>query len=172
MRLLTTTFRAVKSPNLNLNLNPSPKPNPLIPPLASESSAIAESKSKQKAWCVYLILSTNAPIKTYVGVTNNFSRRLKQHNGELSGGAKASRAGRPWVCACLIQGFNDQSEACEFESKWKMVSRKLPRKKKNEEADADGCSLALLQHRQTALKKVTCSLDCSHLEIEWQMSTS
>ncbi|KAH7510890.1 hypothetical protein FEM48_ZijujUnG0074200 [Ziziphus jujuba var. spinosa] len=26
---------------------------------------------------------------------------LKQHNGELKGGAKASRAGRPWICACL-----------------------------------------------------------------------
>ncbi|GMI73901.1 hypothetical protein like AT5G43210 [Hibiscus trionum] len=165
MRLLTTTFRAVKSPNPI----PNPKPNPLIPPpSSSESSAVA--KSKQKAWCVYLILSTNAPIKTYVGVTNNFSRRLKQHNGELSGGAKASRAGRPWVCACLIRGFDNQSEACEFESKWKMVSRKLPRKKRDKEAD--DCSLTLLQHRQTALNKVKGLLDCSHLEIEWQMSTS
>lgn len=35
---------------------------------------------------------------------------LKQHNGELKGGAKASRAGRPWVCACLIRGFYGQSE--------------------------------------------------------------
>lgn len=60
--------------------------------------------------------------------------------------------------------------ACEFEFKWKMVSRKLPRKKKNKEAD--DCSLTLLQHRQTALNKVKGMLDCSHLEIEWQMSTS
>ncbi|KAL8098343.1 hypothetical protein AgCh_031197 [Apium graveolens] len=35
---------------------------------------------------------------------------LKQHNGELKGGAKASRAGRPWVCACLVQGFMDKSK--------------------------------------------------------------
>lgn len=35
---------------------------------------------------------------------------LKQHNGELKGGAKASRAGRPWICACLICGFRDKSE--------------------------------------------------------------
>ncbi|PPR96666.1 hypothetical protein GOBAR_AA24000 [Gossypium barbadense] len=97
-------------------------------------------------------------------------RGLKQHNGELSGGAKASRAGRPWVCACVVRGFHDQSEACEFEFKWKMVSRKLPRKKKNKEAD--DCSLTLLQHRQTALNKVKGMLDCSHLEVEWQMSTS
>lgn len=35
---------------------------------------------------------------------------LKQHNGELKGGAKASRAGRPWICACIICGFTDRSE--------------------------------------------------------------
>nr|GEZ49353.1 structure-specific endonuclease subunit slx1 [Tanacetum cinerariifolium] len=62
---------------------------------------------------VYLILSTNPPIKTYVGVTNNFSRRLKQHNGELKGGAKASQAGRPWICACIIHGFETKSEVLQ-----------------------------------------------------------
>ncbi|KAH1108313.1 hypothetical protein J1N35_012081 [Gossypium stocksii] len=170
MRLLTSTFRSVKHPIPIPIPIPDPKPNIVKPLLPSESSAVAKSKSELKAWCVYLILSTNSPIKTYVGVTNNFSRRLKQHNGELSGGAKASRAGRPWVCACIVRGFNDQSEACEFEFKWKMASRKLPRKKKNKEAD--DCSLTLLQHRQTALNKVKGILDCSHLEIEWQMSTS
>lgn len=35
---------------------------------------------------------------------------LKQHNGEIKGGAKASRAGRPWICACIIQGFKDRNE--------------------------------------------------------------
>lgn len=35
---------------------------------------------------------------------------LKQHNGELKGGAKASQAGRPWICACLIRGFESKSE--------------------------------------------------------------
>ncbi|KAL1290687.1 structure-specific endonuclease subunit slx1 [Arachis ipaensis] len=53
---------------------------------------------------------------------------LKQHNGDLKAGAKASRAGRPWICACLICGFADRSEACAFESKWKDLSRKSPRK--------------------------------------------
>lgn len=39
-----------------------------------------------------------------------FFYRLKQHNGKLKGGAKASRAGKPWTCACIVQGFKDQSE--------------------------------------------------------------
>ena len=39
---------------------------------------------------------------------------MKQHNGELKGGAKASSAGRPWICACLIHGFKGQSEGILF----------------------------------------------------------
>ncbi|XLU49319.1 hypothetical protein S245_044133, partial [Arachis hypogaea] len=35
---------------------------------------------------------------------------LKQHNGDLKAGAKASRAGRPWICTCLICGFADRGE--------------------------------------------------------------
>ncbi|KAJ0975614.1 hypothetical protein J5N97_017579 [Dioscorea zingiberensis] len=35
------------------------------------------------------------------------SLSLKQHNGELKGGAKASSAGRPWTLACIIRGFRN-----------------------------------------------------------------
>ncbi|CAK7330980.1 unnamed protein product [Dovyalis caffra] len=81
---------------------------------------------------------------------------LKQHNGELKGGAKASRAGRPWICACIIHGFNDQSEACEFESKWKSFSKTLPRKRidGDQMKQSSQDSHRLLQHRKTALDRV------------------
>jgi len=36
--------------------------------------------------------------------------RLRQHNGELKGGAKAASAGRPWHLACLVEGFANISE--------------------------------------------------------------
>ncbi|RVW19735.1 hypothetical protein CK203_114451 [Vitis vinifera] len=119
--------------------------------------------------------------------------RLKQHNGELKGGAKASRTGRPWVCACIIQGFKDKSEgtphttelnsslvsisdvsvtACQFESKWKSFSRKLPRKRNDTVRQVDNDSLLLLQHRQAALNRVKGSLVCDHLEINWQLNPS
>ncbi|KAJ4836657.1 hypothetical protein Tsubulata_041988 [Turnera subulata] len=164
MRLLSETFRSIKPPK------PKPKPQANA---SKSSQAQPSSNSKLRSWCVYLILSTNTPIKTYVGVTNNFSRRLKQHNGELKGGAKASRAGRPWVCACLIRGFDDRSEASQFESKWKSVSRKLPRKKKAEDSmkHTSDCSLPLLQHRQMALDKVKGSFDFSRLEIDWPLNS-
>ncbi|KAK8955095.1 hypothetical protein KSP39_PZI002760 [Platanthera zijinensis] len=92
-------------------------------------------------------------------------RRLKQHNGELKGGAKASSAGRPWSLACLIQGFKDRSEACRFESKWKSLSRKLSRKKNKE---CSSTSL-LLQHREAALSQARAAFACSYLRIEWQL---
>ncbi|XP_054814486.1 structure-specific endonuclease subunit slx1 isoform X2 [Prosopis cineraria] len=101
--------------------------------------------------------------------TGNLIRiSLKQHNGEIKGGAKASRAGRPWICACVICGFTDRSEACVFESKWKAFSRRVPQKKQNKQIE--DASLALLQRRQEALNRVKRSLDCNHLEINWHLN--
>ncbi|XP_057976810.1 structure-specific endonuclease subunit SLX1 isoform X2 [Malania oleifera] len=151
VRMLSRAFRSIKPHN------PNPKPpksslsqlqssSPFAPSASPSSARTSQSRSASKSWSVYLILCTNAPIKTYVGVTTNFSRRLKEHNGELKGGAKASRAGRPWICACIIQGFKDQSEACSFESKWKNVSKKLPRKRSDKTVKQVDNGSLVLQH--------------------------
>ncbi|ERN14504.1 hypothetical protein AMTRI_Chr01g104840 [Amborella trichopoda] len=141
------------------------KPNTHLLNLASSSKA-------QSKWCVYLIISSDLS-KTYVGVTVNFDKRLKQHNGELRGGAKASRAGRPWARVCTIEGFIDRSEACQFESKWKTISRKLPRKRNhaNEGEQSDLHFIPVVKHRETALDRVRKSVDCSHLNIYWNLDT-
>ncbi|KAL8542212.1 hypothetical protein ACS0TY_003176 [Phlomoides rotata] len=176
-RPLSTTFKSLKP---HSNPLPFPKPTKSLPSPSKISAQLSpkqysspvSTSSSTNSWTVYLILSTNPPIKTYVGVTNNFSRRLKQHNGELTGGAKASRAGRPWICACLVQGFSNKSKAYEFESKWKSISRKLPRKRrcKNQEQAEDSQShLLLLQHRYAALNQVEDLMDFSHLEIDWHL---
>ncbi|KAK7263929.1 hypothetical protein RJT34_31528 [Clitoria ternatea] len=163
MRTLSREFRSIKRPNPNPKLSKSLSP--------TKSEAKFNAKPKSEAWCVYLILATNHPIKTYVGVTTNFPRRLKQHNGELKGGAKASRAGRPWICACIICGFTDRNEACVFESKWKAFSRKIPRKNQNDNLSnqSEDASLPLLRHRQAALNRVKGSRDWTHLEISWHL---
>lgn len=182
--MLSRTFKSLK-PHNNLNhfgskcLNKPPKSLKLISKSSSSlnSPEVSPSNSRplKNPWSVYLILSTNPPYKTYVGVTTNFSRRLKQHNGELKGGAKASRAGRPWVCACLIRGFHSKTEACEFESKWKSHSRKLPRIRKSnkeEEQVYKDSSLQLLQHRHAALSRVKGLVNCSHLDMVWHFPLS
>ncbi|KAG7532955.1 GIY-YIG endonuclease [Arabidopsis thaliana x Arabidopsis arenosa] len=167
-RLLSRTFPSVKLRDCNFKA-PDFKKSQTQVPISSSSSQQSQENSKtpkSKSWSVYLILSTTEPIKTYVGITTDFARRLKQHNGEIRGGAKASSAGRPWLCACIITGFTCLSQASSFESKWKIFSRKLPRRKKDEEMSQ---SDALLQHRRRALEKVEESLECSHLETDWKI---
>ena len=44
-----------------------------------------------KDYCVYLLINTNNKF-TYLGITNDSDKRLRQHNGELSGGAKYTHA--------------------------------------------------------------------------------
>uniref|UniRef100_A0A0E0MJJ3 GIY-YIG domain-containing protein n=1 Tax=Oryza punctata TaxID=4537 RepID=A0A0E0MJJ3_ORYPU len=86
-------------------------PNPPLRPRCASRNPSAEAVKRKAAssWCIYLIASSRIP-RTYVGVTTDFPHRLRQHNGELKGGAKASSAGRPWNLACLIEGFVNRSE--------------------------------------------------------------
>lgn len=48
-------------------------------------------------------------------MTNDPHRRLKQHNGELSGGAKYTRVGRPWAIKIVLGPYETKSIACKVE---------------------------------------------------------
>lgn len=61
--------------------------------------------------------------KTYVGFSTNLDRRLRQHNGEIQGGAKATKGGI-WKRICCVTGFPTQQAALQFEWKWKFLTRK------------------------------------------------
>ena len=52
-------------------------------------------------WFCYLLFSENTR-RTYIGATVDMYRRLRQHNGELSGGAKRTSSGRPWQVVALV----------------------------------------------------------------------
>ncbi|KAJ7525289.1 hypothetical protein O6H91_17G044100 [Diphasiastrum complanatum] len=80
--------------------------------------------------------------------------RLKQHNGEIRGGAKAARAGRPWRLACTIHGFGTRSEACQFEWHWKHITRSDSNLKVQVSAADLLKGAHLMQRRQVALEKV------------------
>jgi predicted GIY-YIG superfamily endonuclease len=62
------------------------------------------------------ILHSSVLNKVYIGYTIDFNRRLRQHNGEIKGGAKRTQKGRPWYPICIIKGFYDQSSALRFEA--------------------------------------------------------
>ena len=77
-----------------------------------------------KAWFVYLLsCSPTGTGGTYVGMTCELDRRLRQHNGEQSGGAAATR-GRAWFRVCHVAGFPDQTAALQFEWAWKHRTRR------------------------------------------------
>lgn len=73
-----------------------------------------------KYYC-YIICSLNPKFQnsTYNGSTNNLVRRLRQHNGEISGGAKATKYKRPWKFIAIWEGFDSKNEAlsCEWRIK-------------------------------------------------------
>ena len=69
-------------------------------------------------WTCYVIGRLDGD-RTYCGMTNNFSRRIRQHNAEITGGARATaRAGPGWVPLLTIEGFEDKREALRAE--WRL----------------------------------------------------
>lgn len=55
-------------------------------------------------WYVYLLVSTVTG-RTYVGATTDPARRLRQHNGEIAGGARSTIPGRPWKHVDVVGPF-------------------------------------------------------------------
>ena len=73
--------------------------------------------------CYCLATCDGGNPKTYIGITSDLDRRLKQHNGLQSGGAKAT-SGRTWERICHVKGFPDHTAALQFEWRWKQISRR------------------------------------------------
>ena len=71
-------------------------------------------------YSVYIIKSASSN-RTYVGMTNNFVRRIRQHNGEIKGGAKYTRKAGDWYPICIIDGFETMVEA--MQSEWAVKRR-------------------------------------------------
>jgi structure-specific endonuclease subunit SLX1 len=93
---------------------------------------------------VYLLESTNH--STYIGATVDLDHRLRQHNMEIKGGARATsikvKKGELWTRVCYVEGFPTWSEALKFEWAWKFYSRRLSK------------NLFPLDRREQALNKL------------------
>ncbi|SFV87280.1 COG2827: putative endonuclease containing a URI domain [hydrothermal vent metagenome] len=76
--------------------------------------------NNNKTWLVYLLECTNNTL--YCGVTNDIKKRLRQHNGEIVGGAKYTRANNP--CELVYQEkAKDRSTAQQREYEIKALPR-------------------------------------------------
>ena len=71
-------------------------------------------------WQVYLVQCADSSL--YAGVTTDLARRIQQHNGQLAGGARYTRARRPvalvWSKAC-----DSRSDAQQREQAVRRLSR-------------------------------------------------
>lgn len=72
-------------------------------------------------WVCYIIYAVvDRRVHVYVGKTNDMHRRLRQHRGEISGGAKETKRLRErggfWQLGATNWGFRTEREALVFEA--------------------------------------------------------
>jgi len=74
----------------------------------------------QSEWVVYLLRCADNSF--YCGITNNLEKRLRQHNGEIKGGAKYTQSRRP--CHIVYQEFaTNRQTASQREYAIKQLSK-------------------------------------------------
>ncbi len=89
--------------------------------------------SEKREWdfatgaCYLLRSNSGKGPHTYVGSTACFSRRLRQHNGEISGGARYTKPAnrRPWKLWVVVHGFETIGAARSLEHRWKRPGKGL-----------------------------------------------
>ena len=85
--------------------------------IAASTVSTVVTKPIPALYTVYILRSTMRHASLYIGSTPDPPRRLKQHNGEIKGGAaRTSRATlRPWEMVALVSGFPGSVAALKFE---------------------------------------------------------
>lgn len=82
----------------------------------------------------YILRNSHEPDKnrTYNGFTNDPKKRIRQHNGELVGGARYTKkfGNSCWEIYALVRGFPDHINALQCEWKIKHPGNKRRRSKK------------------------------------------
>ena len=120
--------------------------------------------SDKDQWQFYLI--NNGPY-TYAGVSPDPVKRLRKHNGEISGGAKYTASKGPgWEHMCLVKGFPTKIEALQFE--W-AVKHEAPR-------NVGGIAARIRKMRKVLCKEKWTSksplAETIPLEIEWKCTVT
>ena len=80
-----------------------------------------EEDSGTAGWSVYLLRCSDGSL--YAGVARDLDRRLRQHNGELGGGARYTRGRRP-VQLAWSEAHGDRASAQRREVQIKRLSRR------------------------------------------------
>lgn len=76
-------------------------------------------------WYLYLLWHSGYE-RTYIGVTTDLDRRIRQHNKEIKGGAKSTSKYAPgWEIYSIVCGFEDRSTVMRWEKIIKSRERGL-----------------------------------------------
>lgn len=79
----------------------------------ASGSATSSAEHSAQRWRVYLVRCADDTL--YAGVTTDVDRRVRQHNGEVSGGARYTANRRPvelaWQQACSSRSLAQMMEA-------------------------------------------------------------
>jgi predicted GIY-YIG superfamily endonuclease len=81
----------------------------------AKATGIAKAKANdiEEPWQFYIIQNRGC---TYAGVSPDPVKRLRKHNGEISGGAKYTTGKGPgWTHVCLVSGFQTKTQSLQFE---------------------------------------------------------
>ena len=111
-------------------------------------------------WYFYIIKNKQF---TYAGVSPDPEKRLKKHNGELSGGAKYTASkGSGWEHVCIISGFRTKIESMQFE--W-AVKHAPPRNVGGLESRLKKLKMVMEKERWTSKSPLSSEVP---LTIEWK----
>ena len=88
--------------------------------MVNYSTTVQADTHPSGIWLVYLLLCADGSL--YAGVTTDMVRRLRQHNGELCGGSRYTRARQP-VSLVWTQTATDRALAQQLEARVKKLSR-------------------------------------------------
>ena len=117
----------------------------------------------------YCYIITNEQDRTYNGYTVNLNRRLRQHNGEIKGGAKATRGRGPWSFLAVITSdcWDCVSTAMQHEWSIKYPTRRRPRPKEYNGAVGRLRSLAhVFAHMEKlGCRDVICYVRADHVNL-------
>jgi putative endonuclease len=68
-----------------------------------------EPASGGAPWTVYMLVNDDG--HTYVGITTDVTRRVRQHNGAVAGGARCTRGRGTWQVVYVEEGFAGRAAA-------------------------------------------------------------
>ena len=78
------------------------------------------STTPQNNWLIYILVCSDGSL--YCGITNNLEKRLKQHKGEIKGGAKYTHS--HWPCKLVYEEKSvSRSKASQREAIIKKMSK-------------------------------------------------